>query len=421
MYSNRRKIGAWCLIVLAAAAWAFGVVCLRYRAEVVSGQIEHTLPMPTSMLNEMGEPLPYTPPELPVQTSPGSEKGAHILGYILCGAAFAMAAVGVFLLYRVQPLQAMGLWIALPLAAVLWLPMGPIAVALGLCSLAGFLCLWRYGRALGRLLEQLPKLEENRPIAANPGPFAREEAILAATQARQAEAVRTAVTSERFKVELISNVSHDLRTPLTSILGYGELLEKQELSPEGREQLGKLNQKAGYMRDLVESLFELTKVSSGAVQPQMAELDLIRLLEQTIGLLDDRLKAVDLQVRRHYCAGKMPLVTDGARMHQVFVNLLGNAIKYALPGSRIHLEVAQEQDWCRVRMVNISNYEMDFQPEEILQRFARGDRARITQGSGIGLAIAQSYTQSVGGSFAVAIDGEQFIATVVLPKTDRNL
>ena len=249
------------------------------------------------------------------------------------------------------------------------------------------------------------------------GAFAETEKKLLEMQAQHEEAIRTAVTSERFKVDLISNVSHDLRTPLTSILGYSELLQKETLSPEGQEQLSRLNQKAGYMRDLVESLFELTKVSSGVTESKKEKIDLIRLLEQTIGLFDDQLNTAGLVVRRHYPSNSMMVVTDGARMHQVFANLLTNAIKYALPGTRIHLEVAETVEHYRVRMVNTASYEMDFQPEEIVQRFARGDKARSTKGSGLGLAIAQTYTQSVGGSFRVAIDGDQFSAIVELPKS----
>lgn len=104
-------------------------------------------------------------------------------------------------------------------------------------------------------------------------------------------------------------------------------------------------------------------------------------------------------------------------MHQVFANLLTNAIKYALPGTRIHLDVTEDAQSIRVRMVNTASYEMDFTPEEIVQRFARGDKARSTKGSGLGLAIAQTYTESVGGQFRVAIDGDQFSAIVELPKS----
>ena len=108
-------------------------------------------------------------------------------------------------------------------------------------------------------------------------------------------------------------------------------------------------------------------------------------------------------------------------MHQVFANLLGNAIKYALQGTRIYLDVTESDDSYRIRMTNTASYEMDFKPEEIMQRFARGDKARSTKGSGLGLAIAQTYTESVGGQFHVAVDGDQFSAVVTLPKTERDL
>lgn len=284
-----------------------------------------------------------------------------------------------------------------------------------------FLCLWNYGADLEHFKQQLNSFQRGLPITVGDGAFAQTEAQLLDVQTQHEEAVRTAVTSERFKVELISNVSHDLRTPLTAILGYSELLQKETLSPEGQEQLYRLHQKAGYMSNLVESLFELTKVSSGDIEAKKEEIDLIRLLEQTTGLFDDQLTQAGLSVRRSYASDSIPVVTDGARMHQVFANLLGNAIKYALTGTRIYLEVKETERSYLIRMMNTASYEMDFKPDEIMQRFARGDKARSTKGSGLGLAIAQTYTESVGGKFHVAVDGDQFSAIVELPKTERNL
>lgn len=291
-------------------------------------------------------------------------------------------------------------------------------VAAILCSLY---CLWQYGLDLHHFQKQLTNYQNGTPVIVGNGAFTKTETQLLAVQAQHEEALRTAVASERFKVELIANVSHDLRTPLTSILGYSELLQQETLSPQGQEQLRQLYQKAGYMNDLVDSLFELTKVSSGVIQAKQEEIDLIRLLEQTIGLFDDQLTHAGLAVRRNYCADRILLLTDGARMHQVFANLFGNAIKYALTGTRIYVEVQDHPDHYLVRMVNTASYEMDFSPEEMLQRFARGDKARSTKGSGLGLAIAQTYTDSVGGTFRIAIDGDQFSAIVELPKTERNL
>lgn len=285
----------------------------------------------------------------------------------------------------------------------------------------GVLCLWNYGSSVQHFKTQLDHFQKSAPVEIKAGPFETVEAQLLQVQEQHREAVKTAVASERFKVDLIANVSHDLRTPLTAILGYGELLQKETLSQEGEKQLSRLNQKAGYMRELVDSLFELTKVSSGVLESKQEKIDLIRLLEQTIGLFDDQLSIAGLVVRRHYESESAPLVTDGGRMHQVFANLLGNAIKYALPGTRIHLEVKENKEAYVVRMVNTSSYEMDFEPNEIMQRFARGDKARSTKGSGLGLAIAQTYTESVGGRFRVAVDGDQFSAIVTLPKSERNL
>lgn len=285
----------------------------------------------------------------------------------------------------------------------------------------GLICLWNYGRDVSHLQEQLERFRNGQPIAVGDGAFSHTEEKLLEIQAQHEEAVRAAVTSERFKVELISNVSHDLRTPLTAILGYSELLQKESLSPEGQEQLRGLRQKAGYMRDLVEELFELTKVSSGAAERKMEKIDLIRLLEQTVGLFDDQLTATGLCVRRRYPADSIPICTDGARMHQVFANLLENAIKYALPGTRIYWEILDEDEFFRIRMTNTASYEMNFDPSEITRRFARGDKARSSQGSGIGLAIAQTYTEFVGGRFWIDIDGDQFSAIVELPKSERKL
>lgn len=286
--------------------------------------------------------------------------------------------------------------------------------------LSGY-CFVKSAGNMDHLSEQIRRLHSGEEFMDDGRDFADEERLLRDLSRQREEAVRTAVASERFRVDLISNVSHDLRTPLTAILGCGELLKGEKLSEDGARQLAELNRKAGYMYELVESLFELTKVSSGVAESKKEKIDLIRLLEQTIGLFDDDLRKHKLEVRRHYESDSIMLVTDGTRLHQVFANLIGNAIKYTLPGTRIHLDVKKENQEYTIRMVNISSYEMDFDENEILERFARGDKARSTKGSGLGLAIAKTYTESVGGSFRVFIDGEQFNAVVTLLDTERFL
>lgn len=310
----------------------------------------------------------------------------------------------------------LAVWLCLMLCRYSFATRFPVVISVTAAGILGLLCLLRYGMDLRHFGLQLERFRQGQPITVREGSFSGTEQQLQEVQIAHEEAIRTAVTGERFKVELIANVSHDLRTPLTAILGYSELLSREKLTPTGTEQLQKLTQKAGYMRGLLESLFELTKVSSGAVEAKREQIDLIRLLEQTIGLFDDQLTEAGLQVRRHYSTTEAPVITDGARMHQVFANLLGNAMKYALPGTRIHLTVKDEKERYCIRMSNIAAYEMDFQPEEITERFVRGDKVRSTKGSGIGLAIANTYTASVGGTFRVEIDGDQFSAIVELPK-----
>ena len=320
------------------------------------------------------------------------------------------------------------LWLALPLLLAGFTLFGgsgedkALLTVLRLLRLLGafgldLICLIRYYRdALGHFQAQLERFRSDEDVELRKGPFEKTEEKLRSIQLQRREALARAVADERFRVDLISNVSHDLRTPLTAILGYGELLEKQPMTEEGKTQLSKLNQKASYMRELVDSLFELTKVSSGVLKPKHEPIDLIRLLEQTVGFFDDQLTATGLTVKRQYAIQAAPLSSDGTMLHQVFSNLLGNAIKYALQGTRIYLELTEAEGSYLVRMVNTASYEMDFTAEEIVQRFARGDKARSTQGSGLGLAIAQTYAEALGGKFEIVIDGDQFNANVTLPK-----
>ncbi len=308
---------------------------------------------------------------------------------------------------------------ALSITGIALIIQGKALIAIALLTafgLFGFSGLWKYGSDIGHFEKQLANFRSGKEITVKDGSLSKTEIQLKEVQKQHEEAVKAAVIGERFKVELIANVSHDLRTPLTSILGYSELLQNEELSEKGKEQLTILHRKAGYMNDLVEALFELTKVSSGVIECKKQEIDLIKLLEQTVGLFDDRLTACGLTVRRSYASDSVQLFTDGARMHQVFANLLENAIKYALSGTRIHLNVTQNDSFWTIRLVNTASYEMNFDEAEIMQRFARGDKARSASGSGLGLAIAQTYTESVGGSFRIHVDGDQFNAIVELPK-----
>ena len=291
-----------------------------------------------------------------------------------------------------------------------------VIIVCGFCMLIAFCAVIRYVRAVAHMENQIGRLHQGLEPELTKDIYADTEWMLADLKHARDQAIDQAVVSERFKVDLITNVSHDLRTPLTSILGYGELLCGETLSKDGQAWLAQLNGKAGYMRDLVDELFELTKISSGAIKAKREDFDLIKLLEQTIGLLEDKLQAQELTVKRHYSAEHIEIQSDGAMLHQVFVNLVGNAIKYSPAHARIHIRVTESESDVTVRMSTVASYEMNFTPEEIVQRFARGDKARSTKGSGLGLAIAQTYTDAVGGTFHIEIDDEQFVAVVEIPK-----
>lgn len=280
-------------------------------------------------------------------------------------------------------------------------------------AVIAFLTIAKFSSQLSHLEEQLDRIHKGELIEAEDGAFCEIENKLALLKEEREIAIANALKSERFKVDLITNVSHDLRTPLTSILGNGELLKEEEMSEVGRKRLEALNVKTEYMIDLVDRLFELTKVSSGVIEPKREDIDLIKLIEQTIGLYEEKLNSGRLTVKRHFYQDTVMLNTDGAMLHQIVSNLLGNAIKYSPCDSRIHIRVeAIADNRIQIRISNVSAYEMDFTAEEIVQRFARGDKARSTSGSGIGLAIVKTYADALEADFHIDIDDEQFIATV---------
>ena len=301
-----------------------------------------------------------------------------------------------------------------------------IMILLILCGLAGFGMLWLFGNSSAGIAS----LSRRRLLVTGLAFFLVLLVLfiiltvriliknISAADEIQREIVSDAMTSERYRTDLVANVSHDLRTPLTSIIGYGELLEKEDLSTAGREQLDRLNEKTRYLREMVDELFELTKVSSGVTGIKKERIDLVKLLEQTLGIYNDELDAAHLEIRRNYAAETAPLDTDGTLLNQVFSNLFTNAVKYALPGTRVHIVLLDEEDAWHVKVINVSNYEMKFDEKEILERFTRADESRHSEGSGLGLAIARTYTEVLGGSFYVTVDGDQFTAHVVMKKPE---
>lgn len=224
------------------------------------------------------------------------------------------------------------------------------------------------------------------------------------------------VRAERLKAELVTNVSHDLKTPLTSIITYVDLLKREGVCSENAPHYVEvLDQKSQRLKGLTEDLFEAAKASSGNLAYTLERLDMAELLSQGLGELSDRIAESGLQFRQSAPEEKVYALGDGRLLWRVMENLLSNVFKYAQPGSRVYLETGVENGWVRITLKNISAFELNIQAEELLERFKRGDESRHSEGSGLGLSIARSLTELQGGRFSVAIDGDLFKAQVELP------
>ena len=229
-------------------------------------------------------------------------------------------------------------------------------------------------------------------------------------------AVDTAVKSERLKSELISNVSHDIKTPLTSIVTYVDLLKQCDIPDEtAQEYLRVIDQKAQRLRTLTLDLFDASKATSGAMQVELAKTDLDALLRQALGERSEHIQraGLDLRITSH---PPVYVHADGRLLWRVLDNLISNCVRYAVPHSRVYVDIAQTDTMCVLTMKNISATELNISAEELMQRFTRGDRSRHTEGSGLGLSIAQSLTELMHGSCRVEIDGDLFKAIVEIPR-----
>ncbi|GHV08050.1 hypothetical protein FACS1894217_09890 [Clostridia bacterium] len=228
------------------------------------------------------------------------------------------------------------------------------------------------------------------------------------------KSLKTATKSERMKADLITNVSHDLKTPLTSIISYIELLSRMELSDEAREHVDVLVRKSERLKLLIQDVFDLAKSSSGNAEVVLETIDLARLTDQLLSEYEDASLKVNLPDRPLLITG------DGAKLARVLHNLLDNAVKYRLHGTRIHISAQKDGQKAVFEMKNVANYEMDFDTAEITERFTRGDVSRNTNGSGLGLAIAKSFAEACGGQMRVSVDGDMFKVILSFPAAQNH-
>lgn len=234
------------------------------------------------------------------------------------------------------------------------------------------------------------------------------------------EGVKISVTeqakSERLKTELITNVSHDLRTPLTSIITYTDLLKQPNLSEEDRQKyVDVIDKKSERLKVLIEDLFEVSKMASGNMELHKTTLDVTQLVQQVLAERNEEFQQSNFEIVTRL--PEQPIITkvDGERFWRVIDNLVSNALKYSLPGTRIYIDLEKEEHVARFVVRNISKYELDANVEELFERFKRGDEARNTEGSGLGLAISQSIVDMHGGEMDITLDGDLFKVSVTLP------
>lgn len=229
-------------------------------------------------------------------------------------------------------------------------------------------------------------------------------------------AVEEEVKSQRMKTDLISNVSHDLKTPLTSIIAYIDLLKGEEDEEKRKAYLETLDKKSQRLKHLIEDLFEVSKASSGNIHLNIMTVDISYLMKQAIVELDDKIKEAGLDIRLSMPENKVTLDLDSQRTYRVFENLIVNVVKYALPNSRVYVELNDRANDVEIIIKNISAEEITFNVDEISDRFVRGDKARNTEGSGLGLAIVKSFVELQGGKFNIEVDGDLFKTIIVFKK-----
>ena len=231
------------------------------------------------------------------------------------------------------------------------------------------------------------------------------------------QAVEERTRSERMKVELVTNVSHDLKTPLTAIISYTELLAQESLEPPASEYVQIMGEKAQRLKAMVQDVFEVSKAASGQLPVKLEPLDYARLLRQTLADMAQAIDNSGVTLRASIPEEEVPITADSDRLYRVFQNLIGNALKYSLPGSRVYLSLAVEKGQATASVRNTSSAELK-PGMDYIARFVRGDESRTDGGSGLGLSIAESFTRACGGELTISTQADLFTVAVTFPISD---
>lgn len=229
-------------------------------------------------------------------------------------------------------------------------------------------------------------------------------------------ALAKSMKSERLKTDLITNVSHDIKTPLTSIINYVELLKQEDLKdPKIQRYIEVLEQKSQRLKTLTEDVVEASKVSSGNITLEFMNLNLVEMIQQTSGEIEEKFKARDLEEVMNLPNEEVVIRADGRRLWRVLSNIYNNAVKYAMQGTRVYADLEKKDGMAYFSLKNVSEQPLNISADELTERFIRGDVSRSTEGSGLGLSIAQSLTEMQGGTFELYLDGDLFKVTIKFP------
>lgn len=230
-------------------------------------------------------------------------------------------------------------------------------------------------------------------------------------------AVEEKLKSERLKTELITNVSHDIKTPLTSIINYVDLLKKEQLENETAIQyIEVLDSKSQRLKTLIEDLVEASKASSGAITLHMQKINLVELIKQTLGEFEDRLTQRKLEIDLSDVEVPLYIYADGRSTFRILENILSNVNKYAMQGTRVYIDLEADEEQVSVSVKNISATRLNISSDELMERFVRGDLSRNTEGTGLGLSIAQSLASLQNGTFSIVLDGDLFKTILTFPR-----
>ncbi len=235
-------------------------------------------------------------------------------------------------------------------------------------------------------------------------------------------AVEERMKSERLKTQLITNVSHDIKTPLTSIINYVDLLQRKDATEEEKkEYLEILSKQSDRLKKLIQDLIDASKASSGAVEVELEETDLATLFRQVSGEYHDKFEEGKLTLIPKKLEEEIPVCVDSNLLWRVMDNLFGNVLKYAMPGTRVYAEAGEQDGMVTFSILNISKAELGISGDELMERFVRGDKSRNTEGSGLGLSIAKSLMELMGGSLMITVDGDMFKAVLRMRKDSADL